>query len=243
MRVALVVIIVVAWVLILIPGFLRRRSAGNATDSISHFHQQLRILEHSAPKPIVAPAYRLRADGDDSSAADAGHTTGPPTLTVVGARDLPRPALAFLADPLEIPAVPTLDAADERSIDRRSGSSLDVGQRADMAARRLTRQRRRDTLGVLTLVVLASFLIGFVPGASVAWAATGVFGIALLAYVAQLVHLRRVAEERERKLHYLRPPISGQFAGLAALDALIDGDHGDHGDHSDRRDRGVSAAR
>ena len=103
--------------------------------------------------------------------------------------------------------------------------------------RRLTRQRRRDTLGVLTLVVLASFLIGFVPGASVAWAATGVFGIALLAYVAQLVHLRRVAEERERKLHYLRPPISGQFAGLAALDALIDGDHGDHGDHSDRRDR------
>ncbi len=56
---ALVVIIVVAWVVILIPGFLRRRSASDATDSISHFHQQLRILEHSAPKPIVAPAYRL----------------------------------------------------------------------------------------------------------------------------------------------------------------------------------------
>lgn len=234
---ALVVIIVVAWVLILIPGFLRRRSAGNATDSISHFHQQLRILEHSAPKPIVTPAYRLRVEGDDSSVGDAGCTTEPPTLTVIGARDLPRPALAFLADPLDIPASPVLDAADERSIDRYRGSSLDVGQRADMGTRRLTRQRRRDTLGVLVLVVLASFLIGFVPGASVAWAATGIFGIALVAYVAQLVHLRRMAEERERKLHYLRPPISGPFAGLAALDALIDGDRGDRGD------RGVSAAR
>lgn len=231
---ALVVIIVVAWVVILVPGFLRRRSAGNATDSISHFHQQLRILEHSAPKPIVTPAYRLRVEGDDSSAADARCTTGPPTLTVVGARDLPRPALAFLADPLDIPASPVLGAADERGIDRRTGSSLDVGQRADMATRRLTRQRRRDTLGVLILVVLASFLIGFVPGASVAWAATGLFGIALVAYVAQLVHLRRMAEERERKLHYLRLPISGPFAGLAALDALVDGDRGD---------RGVSAAR
>jgi hypothetical protein len=238
MRMALVVIIVVAWVLILIPGFLRRRSAGNATDSISHFHQQLRILEHSAPKPLVTPAYRLRVEGDDSSVADAGCTTAPPTLTVVGARDLPRPALAFLADPLDIPAWPDLDGADERGIEGRPGSSLDdVGQRADMVTRRLTRQRRRDTLGVLILVVLASFLVGFVPGASVAWAATGVFGIALVAYVAQLVHLRRMAEERERKLHYLRPPISGPFAGLAALDALIDGDRGDRGD------RGISAAR
>ena len=234
MRVALVVIIVVAWVVILIPGLLRRRSAGNATDSISHFHQQLRILEHSAPKPIVAPAYRLRVDGDDPRVADTGPTTGPPTLTVVGARDLPRPALAFLADPLDIPASAAPCAADELGIGGRPGSSLDVGLRADMATRRLTRQRRRDTLGVLILVVLASFMIGFVPGASVAWVATGVFGIALAAYVAQLVHLRRLAEERERKLHYLRPPISGPLAGLVALDALIDADRGD---------RGVSAAR
>ena len=228
MRVALVVIIVVAWVVILIPGFLRRRSAGNATDSISHFHQQLRILEHSAPKPIVAPAYRLRVDGDDGRRGRCrGTRWWPPTLTVVGARDLPRPALAFLADPLDDPGL-----ADPRrrpmsaTIGRRAGSPLDVGQRADGAARRLTRQRRRDTLGVLILVVLASFMIGFVPGASVAWVATGIFGIALAAYVAQLVHLRRLAEERERKLHYLRPPLPGALAGLAELGALVEGDAG-----------------
>jgi hypothetical protein len=234
MRMALVVIIVVAWVVILIPGFLRRRSAGDATDSISHFHQQLRILEHSAPKPIVTPAYRLRVDGADGRAHDAEGTVVAPTLTVVGARDLPRPALAFLADPLDVPAWPAFDPTDERDLGRRAASPLEVGHRADGAARRLTRQRRRDTLGVLILVVLVSFMIGFVPGASVAWVATGIVGIALAGYVAQLVHLRRLAEERERKLHYLRPPLPGSLAGLAELGALVESEQGG---------RGMSAAR
>jgi hypothetical protein len=234
MRMALVVIIVVAWVVLLIPGFLRRRSAGDATDSISHFHQQLRILEHSAPKPIVTPAYRLRVDGADGRAADAVGMAVPPTLTVVGARDLPRPALAFLADPLDVPARPAYDPMDEPDLGRRPVSSLGVGRRTDVGVRRLTRQRRRDTLGVLILVVLVSFMIGFVPGASVAWVATGVLGIALAGYVAQLVHLRRLAEEREHKLHYLRPSVPGSLAGLAGLGALMEGE---------QDDRGVSAAR
>ena len=43
------------------------------------------------------------------------------------------------------------------------------------------------------------------PGASAAWILTALSGVALAAYVALLVHLRRMAEERERKLHYLRP--------------------------------------
>jgi hypothetical protein len=231
---ALVAIIAVAWVVILVPGLLRRRSAGNASDSISHFHEQLRILEHSAPRPIVAPAYRLCVDGDDDSVAGAGGTTGPPTLAVVGARDLPRPALAFLADPLHVPASPAFDPADEPGTVGRPSPSSDVGRRAHVDTRRLTRQRRRDTLGVLILGLLVSFMIGFVPGASLAWAAAGVFTIVLAAYVALLVHLRRRADERERKLHYLRPPSAGTLAGLAGLAALVESDQGD---------RGMSAAR
>lgn len=232
---ALVVIIAVAWVVILIPGFLRRRSASDATGSISHFHHQLRILEHSAPKPIVAPAYRLRADGG-AGRADAGRTTGPPTLTVVGARDLPRPALAFLAeDPPLTPASPAFAPVDEEGTFARSASSPDATRRTDAISRRLARRRRRDTLGVLILVVLTSFMIGFLPGASVAWVATAIFGVALAAYVALLVRLRRLAEERERKLHYLRPPDAGSFAGLAGLAALMEAD--------EERGHGVSAAR
>jgi hypothetical protein len=235
MRMALVVIIVVAWVVILIPGFLRRRSAGDATGSISHFHRQLRILEHSAPKPIVAPAYRLRADGGVGP-SDAGRTTGPPTLTVVGARDLPRPALAFLAeDPPLSPASPASGPVAEEGTFVGIVSPPDAAGRTDAMSRRLARRRRRDTLGVLILATLASFMIGFLPGASVAWVATAIFGVALAAYVALLVRLRRLAEERERKLLYLRPPDAGSFAGLAGLAALMEADE-------DRR-HGVSAAR
>jgi hypothetical protein len=228
MPVALVVVIVVAWLVILVPGLLRRRSASGETDSISHFHQQLRILEHSAPEPIVAPAYRLCVADD---ATDAVRSNRPPTLTVVGARDLPRPALAFLADPLDDPAPPAFDPADEPAVDCRPGSSFDVRCRAGVDIRRLARQRRRDTLGVLVLAFLVSLMIGFVPGASVAWAATGVLGATLVAYVILLVRLRRLAAEREQKLHYLRPPSAGTLAGLAAL---VEGD---------QRDRGMSAAR
>ena len=212
MRVVLVVVIAVVWLVILAPGFLRRRSASGETDSISHFHQQLRVLEHSAPKPIVAPAYRLRG-ADGSVGADVDARSPSPVLTVVGARDLPRPALAFLAeDHGEIdpePVAPRVGVPDGEGAPFGPPAAADPRRRTDAETRRLTRQRRRDTLCVLVLALLLSFMIGFVPGASVAWVATGIFGAALCAYVTLLVHLRRQAEERERKLHYLRPPVPG----------------------------------
>ncbi|HLH29480.1 MAG TPA: hypothetical protein VKW77_11210, partial [Acidimicrobiales bacterium] len=95
---ALVIVIALAWLVVLVPGYLRRRSANDETDSISHFHHQLRVLEHSAPAPIVAPAYRLRDGQGDPVATVGWRSSDPPTITVAGARDLPRPALAFLSD-------------------------------------------------------------------------------------------------------------------------------------------------
>jgi hypothetical protein len=99
-----VVVILVAWVVILGPSVLRRRARAGSHQSIVHFHHQLRILEHSAPEPIVAPAYRLRSVGG----AEAPHGISypgsgeRPVLTVVGAKDLPRPALAFLGEPAPV---------------------------------------------------------------------------------------------------------------------------------------------
>ena len=71
----LVIIIVVAWIVILGPSLMKRRSRTvGEIGSISHFHQQLRVLEHSAPQPIVAPAYRLRAvDGSDVDPTGGSH--------------------------------------------------------------------------------------------------------------------------------------------------------------------------
>jgi hypothetical protein len=55
-------------------------------------------------------------------------------------------------------------------------------------------------------VFVVSLMIGFVPGASVVWVLSLVSGLALVAYVALLVRMRQMAEERERKLRYLHPP-------------------------------------
>ncbi len=243
MPVVLVIIIVVAWAVILGPGLIRRRARGGGDQSITHFHHQLRVLEHSAPEPIVAPAYRLRSvDGNGSPTGINYPDTGkPPVLTVVGAKELPRPALAFLGEPasveaepapedreaspparsipaerLDRPAVavdPTRDPRDQWAFespaysDFADGSAPRVaGPRGmDSPAREEARRRRRDTLSVLAVVFVTTLLLGVVTGATAMWALCAFDGAALVAYVALMVHLRRRAVERERKLHYLEP--------------------------------------
>jgi hypothetical protein len=216
--VILVIIMVVAWVVILGPSILKRRSREGGVNSISHFHRQLRVLEHSAPQPIVAPAYRLRAlDGSGTLGVGSNPAGGgpAPVLTVVGATELPRPALAFLGEDRNEATDPPLgDGSGSypppgREFgglgDRRPEGVAGPGWSGESAARQLTRRRRRDTLGVLTLVLVSTALIGFIPGASAARIVTAVSAVALAAYVFLLVHLRKRADEREQKLHYLSP--------------------------------------
>ncbi len=225
---ALVIIILVAWAVILGPNLWKRRSRTvGGISSISHFHRQLRVLEHSSPEPLVAPAYRLRTvDGTEASGPGPDRPEVralAPKLTVVGADQLPRPALAFLGEPAagspaEPPATPRptdtapvshragpgrvgpASAADPRG----PGPARSTPRPVDAHAR--ARRRRRDTLGVLSLVFVVSLMIGFIPGAAVVWALSLVSGVALVAYVALLVRMRQMAEERERKLRYLHPP-------------------------------------
>ena len=236
----LVIIVAVAWMVILGPSLMRRRSRTvGEIGSISHFHQQLRVLEHSAPQPIVTPAYRLRSvDGNDDPrwGPDGSGNTRAPVLTVVGADQLPRPALAFLGEPAEASQPPTpvrvppdrvghdpradpgpqfddldhLDHLDHMAMnDPLAGPTRTV----DPLARHLIRRRRRDTLGVLAAVFVGTMMIGFVPGAGAMWVLTALSGVALAGYVALLVRLRRVAEEREQKLRYLTP---GDTRGIDA---------------------------
>ncbi len=231
---ALVIVIAVAWLVILVPGFIRRRAASGETDSISHFHRQLRILEHSAPQPLVAPAYRLHGAEDGPGGATGWRATEPPQLTVVGARDLPRPALAFLAEETEAPRRGVPAAAGPGGLP--SPRPQDAPRPPlDPEARRLARQRRRDTLSVLVLAFVASLMIGFVPGARLAWMAAAVLAVALAGYVALLANLRRLAQEREHKLRYLRPPATSPGRRVPA-------DHRDD-DMDDYRVAGAFAVR
>jgi hypothetical protein len=147
-----------------------------------------------------------------------------PKLSVVGADRLPRPALAFLGrdapGPEAGPPAGSLTPAGDGSalyhgvLDvAPSGASGSPAHPHDAYARHRIRRRRRDTLGVLTLFFTTTVLIGFIPGAGVAWALSLVSGVALAAYVALLVRMRQMAEERERKLYYLHPG-----AGTPALE-------------------------
>jgi hypothetical protein len=225
MPVILLALVAVVWIAILGRGMVRRRTVGgDGTTSISDFHQQLRVLEHSSPSPIVAPAYRLRAIGGREISAEEAEGTeqvARPVLTVVGAKDLPRPALAFLGqgtgdepDPAEpaghrhalgapSPGRQVVDASalpDDPS--SRPRARLGVGA-PDPVARRAALRRRRDILAVLTGVFFVTMLLGLIPGASMLWTLTALSGLALTAYVVLLVQIRRRADERERKLRYL----------------------------------------
>ena len=97
---------------------------------------------------------------------------------------------------------------------------------SDALSRQVARRRRRDTLMVLVLTFACSVFLGMIPGAHMLWVVSAVSGVAIVAYVAVLVHLRGVAEERERKLHYLRPD-TGDGAGYPASAAYGEGGHGE----------------
>jgi len=242
MPVILVIVILMAWLVILGPNLMRRRSrAVGGINSISHFHHQLRVLEHSAPQHIVTPAFRLRAV--DGSAVPLEGTDGSdvrvaPKLSVVGADRLPRPALAFLGQdpagsgpdpcpgadggPHHHPAVgpqPPTGVADS------GAPGAEAGQ-ADALARIRVRRRRQDTLGILALVFGTTLLIGFIPGATAAWILSLVSGLLLTAYVALLVRLRQRAEERQRKLRYLHPDAGRGFDGIPTGAVGVDGHDG-----------------
>jgi hypothetical protein len=249
MPVILVFVIAVAWMVILGPSLLKRRSrTAEGIGSISRFHRALRTLEHSAPEPIVPPAYRLHSanpGGATGQGAAYPQVSEVPVLTVVGADRLPRPALAFLGDPAGPPHATRGTTAGDPSgtgsaLEYRadhglalSGSPqlatsprpLGAPRPADIVAHRQTLRRRRDTLGVLLLVFVVTLMIGFVPGAAAAWVVAALSGTATAAYVAMLVQLRRAAEEREQKLRYLRPgpPAAGLPEGATRVPVYMSG--------------------
>ena len=196
----LVIVILVAWAVILGPGLVKRRARSGGDQSITHFHHQLRILEHSAPEPIVAPAYRLRAVDGNGTPMGISYpdSSAPPKLTVVGAKELPRPALAFLGEPAPAPETvltsgspaagpPRADHDHEadhglmvvgrhRSLRDEwvpAAATLidpDGSHRGDGFARQQARRRRRDTLTVLAAVFAATLPVAAVTGATAVWA-------------------------------------------------------------------------
>ncbi|MDA8147473.1 MAG: hypothetical protein M0Z93_01670 [Actinomycetota bacterium] len=213
----------------------RKERSRDGVTSVSVFHRQLRVLQRSGPAPLP-PAYRLRAlPADTASGQDGVCTEGliepteRPVLTVVGADRLPRPLLAFLGDPDPAGerggrASGARDDGDEPGdadwagaagpedsrwrgdLPGRSGRHRPVAADVDAYTSARACKRRRDVFVALVSTVFGTLVLGVIPGAHLLWIVTALAAVALGGYVALLVHMRMVADERDRKLRYLPPP-------------------------------------
>lgn len=75
-----------------------------------------------------------------------------------------------------------------------------------MAARRQSRQRRRDILVGLLSAAGATLLLGAVPALRWVWFAHVMADVMIVAYVALLVRQRNVSAERDLKVRFLPGP-------------------------------------
>ncbi|MGO9855723.1 MAG: hypothetical protein ACLPYY_11845 [Acidimicrobiales bacterium] len=188
----LLVFVVLLWAAVLAPSVWRRFSERSAVGSIDHFHHQLQLLEHAAPK-TVAPAYRLHTAFPGAVAPAA-----PPV-------DSSRPKLVLLRPTGDATAA---DVDDEEGchyervgvLDRPEPVCLpEVG--AELPAFRRERARRRCTtlLRVLCGAAISTGLIGMLPGMHVAWVFTGLTGLAALGLVGLMAYAKELEAERGRR--------------------------------------------
>jgi hypothetical protein len=78
------------------------------------------------------------------------------------------------------------------------------------ARRRRTQARRREVFMGLVISMGATLVLGLIPTMRVFWALHLVLDMLFLGYVALLVHLRNLADERSAKVRYLpaRPMVA-----------------------------------
>ncbi len=190
----LLVLVVLLWVAVLAPSAWRRFSERQGVGSIDHFHHQLQLLEHAAPK-TVSPAYRL-------------HTALPadsPTEGTVPAVDASRPKLVLLR-PTDDAAAADVDDSDGCHYER--VGVLDPPEPvclpetgADLRAFRRDEARRRCTmlLRCLSGVAISTALIGVFPGMHLAWVFTGLFGLAALGLLGLMAYAKELEVEQRRR--------------------------------------------
>jgi len=204
--VVVLLILAALWIVVLLPGYLKKRSERRSTGSIESFHERLHLLERTGPK-LVEPAYRLE------TASPEGSTTGSGLPTV---SSNPGRAKLVLLQPVSGDA---FDDEDDVVDDRRgthyrrvapleldTAPPLSVPERRrgpDPYRQQLARKRRRDTLAVLAGVFLLTAAAGSLHALHPLWVLTAISGLALVAYVGLLVYAQNLNAE-QRRLAYLR---------------------------------------
>ena len=98
--------------------------------------------------------------------------------------------------PLAMPELPARPAAFGTAAGKPEGLPMSPG----------AQRRRRDALVMLAGAVVVTLLFGVVTGSLIAWAVHALTVVAFVAYIVALVHIRRRAEERRAKVHFLPQP-------------------------------------
>ena len=195
MTIVVLLILVVVWAAVLLPGFLKRRMERGSGDSIGDFHRQLRVLQRTGPS-LVDPVVRLKASSTEAAAASRR-----PGAVVSNRHGLilVRPD----ATPLDLPQPQNRSERPEPVTGERH---------VDPYFQPGACKRRRDVLAGFACAVLGSALLSVVPALRPMLGVTAFALVASAVYVAMLVRMRNRALERMVKLHYLPEPVTSQPA-------------------------------
>ncbi|MDA8269641.1 MAG: hypothetical protein M0Z63_07730 [Actinomycetota bacterium] len=186
MAILILMLLLMVWAVVLVPGALRRRAESHATDSIHAFHRQLGVLQR-AGRTLGPPAHRIRAPFPSLAASANGAPGGRPSLLLVRPGDFQGRPAGAAGRPARAPS------------DRYFGAEAC--------------KRRRDVLLGLVASVLGTAVLGAVPPLRPLLVVALVGVMALVGYIVLLVRLRAIAVERRAKLRYL--PAAQQRHGSA----------------------------
>jgi hypothetical protein len=213
----LLVLVVLLWVAVLAPSAWRRFGERQGVGSIDHFHHQLQLLEHAAPK-TVAPAYRLH------TAVSAGSATAVPTPAI----DSSRPKLMLLR-PTDDAAAADVDDSDGCHYERvgvldppEPVCLPEVGVDLREFRREQARQRCTTLLRCLGGVAISTALIGLFPGMHLAWVFTGLFGLGALGLLGLIAYAKELEAEQARRRTHLEAG-RGPHGGVGASDPAAAG--------------------
>jgi hypothetical protein len=192
-------ILVVLWLVVLTPHFVRKWLDRHPAGSIESFHEQLHLLERTGPK-IVPAAYRLET-AQPSTGLAAGQS-GYPAISSMPAR----PNLVLL-QPVGAGGAGADEVVDEVSgehyrrlppaVDTTPAAPLSAAPRVEEIRRRRVRRRRRDLVLGLVATGLLTGLAGIAPSLHPLWALTGVAVVALAAFVGLAAYAQFLQLETE----------------------------------------------
>lgn len=182
-------VLALLWAIVLVPPALRNRAEARQGRSVEKFRRRLEALAPPVPRAARPP----------SAVRPAG--SSPPRMALVASpelvarRTVPSSATRrpSAARPVAVPPVHSVPPPAED------------GDGTAPSTRAMVFRRRRRVLGGLCLAAALSLGVALaLPGLRIpVLAGHLVADLALVAYVAGLRRIRRLAQERARKVHYL----------------------------------------